>query len=207
MAYQVNAIGPRNLAAEAQAIEAKLIQISTDDVFDKLANAPYNEFDEVHPVTVYGKSKYAGERMVKDLMNRYVIVRSSWVYGVGNDFLSEVLRALDDPQQTDLYVPDNRWAAPTSAEELAGVVAEFIDHEYYGVYHAVCRGMCSRYEYAREILKLAGKDGQLRLHPVGEERPSYSVLDNMMLRITGMREPKEWREALRDYMTETGGRE
>lgn len=208
-AYKVNAVGVRNLAEAAESIQAKLIQISTDDVFDFQSDMPYNEFDEAHPKNIYGKSKYAGERFVTQLMTRYVIVRSSWVYGIGRDFLDEVLSAADDPTQTYLEVNMNRQAVPTSAKELAKIIKEFVDHDHYGTYHAVCSGgSCNRYEYAKEILRLAGKEDQLELRPVmaeSENHSQYSVLDNMMIRITGLSEPKDWREALQEYITETGG--
>lgn len=208
-AYKVNAVGVRNLAQAAESIQAKMIQISTDDVFDLQADAPYNEFDPVHPRSIYGKSKYAGERFVTQLMTRYVIIRSSWVYGTGKDFVDTVLGAVGN--QPYLEVANNRYAVPTSAKELAKVIAEFIDNDHFGTYHAVCTGgSCSRYDYAREVLQLAGKSQELELRPVIIEdgaRPEYSVLDNMMLRISGLKEPMDWKTALKEYIDQTGGRE
>lgn len=209
-AYKVNAVGVRNIAQEAESIHAKLIQLSTDDVFDLQSDRPYNEFDEVHPKNIYGKSKYAGELFVKQLMTRYVIIRSSWIYGIGKDFVDEVLTAADDDSIKKMEVNVNRYAVPTSAKELAKTIKEFIDHDHYGTYHAVCQGGgCSRFEYAREVLKMAGKEDRLELHPIvadEEHKSQYSVLDNMMLRITGLEEPKNWKEALKEYMEESGGR-
>ncbi len=202
-AYAVNAIGARNLAAEAQSIAAKLIQLSTDDVFDEKVNRAYNEFDEVNPRTVYGKSKYAGERFIEGLMNRYVIIRSSWIYGTGNGFLSTVLNAVG--KQKELEVPVNSYGSPTSAAELAKVIARFIDNDCFGIYHAVCKGSCSRYEFAKAVLEYAGKSGELDLKPVEVRGGSYSVLDNMMLRIEHMEEPCGWREALENHIKKYGG--
>ena len=85
----VNAIGVRNVALAANEVNAKVIQISTDDVFDKESRIPYNEFDNVHPRTIYGKSKEAGEKILTQLLNRFVIIRSSWIYGIGRDFVDE----------------------------------------------------------------------------------------------------------------------
>lgn len=202
-AYAVNAIGARNLAVEAQAIEAKLIQLSTDDVFDAKMKRPYNEFDDVHPKTMYGKSKYAGERFIEDLSNRYVIIRSSWVYGTGKDFVNTVLDAVG---KTDvLEVPVNSYASPTSAKELAKVVAQFIDNDCFGIYHAVCKGSCSRYEFALEILKNCDKENAITIKPVEAAEGSYSVLDNMMLRIDNLEEPCEWKKALKEHIVKTGG--
>ena len=207
-AYRVNAIGVRNVALAANEVNAKVIQISTDDVFDKESRIPYNEFDNVHPRTIYGKSKEAGEKILTQLLNRFVIIRSSWIYGIGRDFVDEVLRNVG--QGKTMEVPNNQYAAPTSAKELEKVIRYFIDNEEYGLYHVVCPGSCSRYEFARTILEYSGKAGELDLYPVVIEdsaRPTYSVLDNMMLRLTGIEEPKEWKAALKEYLDETGGLE
>ena len=207
-AYRVNAIGVRNVALAAIEVNAKVIQISTDDVFDKESRVPYNEFDNVHPRTIYGKSKEAGEKILTQLLNRFVIIRSSWIYGIGRDFVDEVLRNVG--QGKTMEVPNNQYAAPTSAKELAKVIRYFIDNEEYGLYHVVCPGSCSRYEFARTILEYSGKAGELDLYPVVIEdsaRPTYSVLDNMMLRLTGIEEPKDWKAALKEYLDETGGLE
>ena len=207
-AYRVNAIGVRNVALAANEVNAKVIQISTDDVFDKESRIPYNEFDNVHPRTIYGKSKEAGEKILTQLLNRFVIIRSSWIYGIGRDFVDEVLRNVG--QGKTMEVPNNQYAAPTSAKELAKVIRYFIDNEEYGLYHVVCPGSCSRYEFARTILEYSGKAGELDLYPVVIEdsaRPTYYVLDNMMLRLTGIEEPKEWKTALKEYLDETGGME
>ena len=202
-AYRVNAIGVRNVALAANEVNAKVIQISTDDVFDKESRVPYNEFDNVHPRTIYGKSKEAGEKILTQLLNRFVIIRSSWIYGIGRDFVDEVLRNVG--QGKTMEVPNNQYAAPTSAKELAKVIRYFIDNEEYGLYHVVCPGSCSRYEFARTILEYSGKAGELDLYPVVIEdsaRPTYSVLDNMMLRLTGIEEPKDWKAALKEYLDE-----
>ena len=207
-AYRVNAIGVRNVALAANEVNAKVIQISTDDVFDKESRVPYNEFDNVHPRTIYGKSKEAGEKILTQLLNRFVIIRSSWIYGIGRDFVDEVLRNVG--QGKTMEVPNNQYAAPTSAKELAKVIRYFIDNEEYGLYHVVCPGSCSRYEFARTILEYSGKAGELDLYPVVIEdsaRPTYSVLDNMMLRLTGIEETKDWKAALKEYLDETGGLE
>lgn len=207
-AYKVNAIGVRNLALAAEEIHAKLIQISTDDVFDFNSDTPYNEFDRPHPKTIYGKSKEAGEQFAKQLLNHFVIIRSSWIYGIGRDFVDEVLTAAMTKDK--LEVPNNRYGVPTSSTELAKVICHFIDNDEYGLYHAVCKGGCSRYEFAKAILEYTGKSGDLEVVPVlsqDNSRPEYCVLDNMMLRLTGIEEPKEWRVALKEYLEDRGGLE
>lgn len=205
-AYKVNAIGVRNIALSANEIHAKVIQMSTDDVFDLESDVPYNEFDATHPKTVYGKSKEAGEKMLTQLLNRFVIIRSSWIYGIGKDFVDEVLGNVGKTDVMD--VPNNRYAVPTSASELAKVIAHFIDRDIYGLYHVVCKGSCSRYEFAKAILEYSGNEDKMELRPVlskNQLRPAYSVLDNLMMRLTDMEEPKEWRTALKEYLDTTGG--
>lgn len=206
LAYAVNAVGVRNIAQEAQEIGAKLIQISTDDVFGTTdSKVLLNEFDDIAPRSVYGKSKSAGEKFMRALMSRYVIIRSSWVYGLGKDYVKLVLDAAE--KGGTFVAPNYQYSSPTSAKELAKVLMQFIENEYYGTYHVVCKGCCSRYEYAQEILRLAGKEDQLELIPCDDmldTRPKYSVLDNMMIRISNIEEPAEWKAALKEYLT--GGR-
>lgn len=200
-AYKVNAIGVRNIALAANEIHGRVIQMSTDDVFDLESEIPYNEFDPIHPKTLYGKSKAAGEQLLTHLQNRFVIIRSSWIYGIGRDFVNDVLEAA--AKGGKMNVPNNRYASPTSAAELANIIMHFIDHDEYGLYHVVCPGGCSRYEFARAILEYSGKINALYLNPVlssNSMRPAYSVLDNMMLRLTGIPEPKDWRTALKEYL-------
>ena len=206
LAYAVNAVGVRNIAQEAQEIGAKLIQISTDDVFGTTdSKVLLNEFDDIAPRSVYGKSKAAGEKFMRALMSRYVIVRSSWVYGLGKDYVRLVLEAAEKGGK--FVAPSNQFSSPTSAKELAKVLMQFIENEYYGTYHVVCKGCCSRYEYAQEILRLTNNEDKLELIPcddMSDIRPKYSVLDNMMIRISNIEEPAEWKIALKEYLT--GGR-
>ncbi len=207
-AYLVNAIGVRNLAEAAEQINAKFIQISTDDVFNSKAERPYNEFDETSPKSVYGKSKLAGEKIVTQLCNRFVIIRSSWNYGIGKDFVDELLSAVG--KKETFNVAKNRYGVPTSTKEVAKVIQYFIDNDEYGIYHAVCKGSCNRYEFAQAILEYTGNTDKIKLIPVDKTdvlRPDYCVLDNMMLRLTGIEEPAEWRAALKEYLDETGGLE
>ena len=207
LAYAVNAVGVRNIAQEAQEIGAKLIQISTDDVFGTTEHpVPLNEFDDIAPRSIYGKSKAAGEKFMRALMSRYVIVRSSWVYGLGKDYVNLVLDAAK--KGGTFLAPNNQYSSPTSAKELAKVLIRFIDEEYYGTYHVVCKGSCSRYEYAQEILRLTNNEDKLKLIPFDDmmdTTPQYSILDNMMIRISKIEEPAEWKTALKDYFT--GGNE
>ncbi len=208
-AYKVNAIGARNLAVAARRIDAKFIQISTDDVFDGMASKALCEFDEVRPVTMYGKSKYAGEKLVRELTDKHVIVRSSWLYGDGTrDFINHVLDAAQ--QDGKVYVPEDEISTPTSADALADFIEKLIATRECGLYHASCEGSCSRAEFAREILRLSGMEHiPVTSAPQGTAlRPRFTLLDNMMMRITGLHQMPDWKDALRLYMEQDkkGGR-
>lgn len=204
-AFKVNALGARNLSIAARKIRARLVQLSTDDVFDGTACVPYNEFDYTYPKTIYGKSKLAGENFVKELAQKHIIIRSSWVYGEGDHFVKEIL-SLADKQET-IMVSENQFASPTSAKELARVVLRLLQNGDDGIYHAVCKGHCSRFEFASEILRLTNK--KVKLIPAANDtishaimRPSYTVLDNLMLRICGIETPIIWQDALKEYLQE-----
>ena len=193
-----------NLALAADALGAKMVQFSTDDVFAKASHHPYNEFDAPAPESLYGKSKLAGEEFVRTLCHRYLIVRSAWVYGIGRDFVSTVLNAAADPTCPWLAVPTDRFASPTSADDLTAAVEQLIDHDTLGIYHIVCQGCCSRYDFAQAILKAAHMEDKLELHPIraadAGSTPSYTVLDNLMLRLDNLPQPRPWKEALNEYI-------
>lgn len=192
-AYKTNALGARNAAIAARRINAKLILLSTDDVFEGSSGRALNEFDAPTPVTVYGKSKLAGEQFVRELVPRHLVVRSSWIYGrSSNNFLA---RFLAEAQHSSVVrVPSNQFSAPTSVDALAAFLVRLLDTKEYGIYHASCEGVCSRYEYACEIARLWRLP--VRVEPVVDPRASYTLLDNLMMRLTGICSMPEWRETL-----------
>ena len=194
--------GARNLATAARRIDAKFIQISTDDVFGGDEDKAFCEFDDPHPTTMYGKSKYAGEKLVRELTDKHVIVRSSWLYGVGSyDFVDRVLDTAT--KEGAVHLPEDEISSPTSAEALAGFIDCLMHSREYGLFHASCDGSCSRAEYAREILRLAGKEN-VPVTSASENtalRPRFTLLDNMMLRITGLYQMPDWHDALSAYMS------
>ena len=205
-AYRVNALGARNLSIVARKCGAKIVQLSTDDVFDGKSKKPYTEFDDTNPLTVYGRSKRAGENYVKEFTHKHFIIRSNWVYGKGGaNFVNMIIEKAKKGEQ--IQVPDDEFALPTSAAELSKVIIRLIQKEQEGIYHAVCGGVrCSRYELAKEIVRLLGKDESLLIPAALRELdlklqgPDYTVLDNMMLRMCEIEEPKDWKEALADYI-------
>ena len=205
LAYRVNALGARNLSIVARKVGAKMVQLSTDDVFDGLSKTPYSEFDDTNPKTVYGRSKRAGENYVKEFTHKHFIVRSNWVYGRGNNFVTRVLAAAEEVKV--LYVASDQFGSPTSAKDLARIILYLIQTNEYGTYHATCKGVCNRYEFALEILRLAGKNAELKTVPTNESdlssaRPAYAVLDNFILRIIDVYEMPDWKDSLKEYMNE-----
>ena len=205
LAYRVNALGARNLSIVARKVGAKIVQLSTDDVFDGLSKVPYSEFDDTNPKTVYGRSKRAGENYVKEFTHKHFVVRSNWVYGEGNNFVNNVLAAAKEGRE--LPVASDQFGSPTSAKDLARLILHLIKTNEYGTYHVTCQGVCSRYEFAQEILKLAGMETGLRSVPTAEsqlssERPAYAVLDNFILRIIDLYQMPQWKDSLKEYMEE-----
>ena len=188
----------------ANKVGAKFVQLSTDDVFDGQRQQPYTEFDLTNPRTVYGRSKLAGEHYVKEFTQKHFIVRSNWVYGQGNNFVNRVLEAAD--QNRPITVAAEQTGSPTSAQDLARIILYLIRTNEYGTYHATCKGMCSRLDFAKEILRLSGKTAELTTVPsssldVSETRPDYSVLDNFILRIIDVYDMPSWQDSLKEYLT------
>lgn len=200
-AFKVNGLGARNMAVAANRINAKLIHLSSDDVFDGKAEYPYKEYDETMPKSCYGKSKMFGEKQVSSFCSRYFIIRSSWIYGAKYKRVEEIIEKAKAGE--DILVPKNQFAAPTSAEELAKFIIYIMDTTEYGIYHAVCQGSCSRKEFAEKILEIKGlKANVIETDEILDSsfRPDYSVLDDFILRITGDYELPHWEKALENYV-------
>lgn len=202
LAFRVNALGARNLSLVARKHNAKIVQLSTDDVFDGKKDAPYTEFDDTNPLTVYGRSKRAGENYVKEFTHKHFIIRSNWVYGKGGkNFVNALLEKAET--EAEITVPTDQYGSPTSAMDLARVILHLIDTNEYGTYHATCRGNCNRFAFAQEILRLAGKTVTLKptsSAEISSVRPAYAVLDNFILRIIDLYEMPTWQKSLREYM-------
>lgn len=202
-AYRINAIGPRNLSIAATDTGAKLIHVSTDYVFDGKGTRPYVEFDAPNPQGAYGKTKLAGEQMVKDFADRYFIFRTAWLYGEGKNFVKTMLRLSED--HDTVRVVNDQVGSPTSAKELAAAIATALFTDNYGLFHATCEGDCSWADFAREIFRLAGKHTVVEgisseEYAAKAPRPAYSILDNYMLRLTGGYQFADWHDALTDYL-------
>lgn len=198
-AFKVNALGARNLAAESRRINAKIIQLSTDDVFSGKRPERLTEFDTPDPQSVYGKSKYAGENYVRELNPKHIIIRSSWVYGQGKgDYFSYVIEKAKANESFE--APLNRISTPTSAGELAHFILTLLQRSEYGVFHASCEGAASRHEFARTILALAGYDPTLAVGAFEGTETSSTLLENLMLKMTDIYEMPHWQTALKEHI-------
>jgi dTDP-4-dehydrorhamnose reductase len=206
-AYKVNALGTQNVCLACQDLNIPLMYISTDFVFDGNKDSPYLEFDQPHPISIYGRSKLAGEEYVKTLLNKYFIVRTSWLYGhYGRNFIETILELAR--QKKELKVVNDQVGSPTYTRDLSRKIKELLPTELYGIYHITNSGNCSWYEFAREILRLAGIR-EVELKPITSEeldrpapRPRFSVLENYCLRVVLGNSMREWKEALEDYLRE-----
>ena len=202
-AYKINAIGPRNLAIACEKVGAKLVQVSTDYVFDGKGVRPYREDDITCPNSIYGTSKLMGENFVKEFCSKYFIVRTAWLYGEGNNFVRTMLKLAETNQE--LNVVNDQFGSPTSTVDLAKAIIELMTTEYYGVYHGTCEGKCSWYDFAKKIFEIKNID--VKVNSVTSEvfkrpapRPAYSVLDNFMLELVGLNSFRNWEDSLREYL-------
>ena len=215
-AFSVNALGARNVAVVAQELGASLVHISTDYIFGgeaQLRSIPYTEFDTPAPLSIYGKSKLAGENFVQHLCSRHFLIRSSALFGIagasgkGGNFIETMLKLAGG--RDELRVVNDQVFSPTYTKDLAKKIAQLITTEYYGVFHITNKGACSWYEFATEILKLAGLNAPItpvnsEQYPQKARRPRFSVFDNYHLRLLGLDDMRSWQEALKDYMIEKG---
>lgn len=201
-AYLVNGYGTENIAVACAAVNSPMLYVSTDYVFDGTTQTPYTTWDKTNPISIYGKSKLAGEVAVERHLDRYYIVRTSWLYGVGGPNFVETMLRLATEREVISVVQDQR-GTPTSTKTLSSVLTELITTDRWGVYHATDGGDTTWFEFAREILK--GKPVEVRPietkdYPRPASRPAYSILDKTTLVETIGRQLVPWQEALQDYL-------
>jgi dTDP-4-dehydrorhamnose reductase len=202
-AYCVNALGPKNLARAADYIGAKLIHISTDYVFDGMASAPYTEEHKPNQISIYGKTKQAGDEFVQEYCTKFFILRTAWVYGEGKNFVKTMLRLAENNHK--IRVVADQYGTPTSALELARVILFLMETESYGIYHATCEGSTTWYEFAKTIFAKTGQRVEVEAittseYPTPAKRPMYSILDNKALRERHGYYMKNWEEAFVEFI-------
>ena len=207
LAFKVNAIGARNMAVASGEYQIPFLHFSTDYVFDGEKGSPYIETDPANPASVYGHSKLEGENYVRQLTNRYYIVRIQWLYGKhGKNFVSTIIRAARE--KGELKVVNDQWGSPTYTRDVCKTVSRLIRQPGYGTYHVTNGGIITWHAFTEEILRRANITG-VKLAPCTTEefprpakRPKYSALMNRNLSLCGFEPMRPYSEALADYLKE-----
>jgi len=203
LCHFVNVVGTKNIAKVCKEIAAKMIYISTDYVFDGTKDGFYEVDDEPNPINVYGKTKLAGEIAVKEILEKYFIVRISWVFGVnGNNFVKTMLRL--GKEHNELNVVADQVGSPTYTADLAPLIRDMIQTDKYGIYNATNEGECSWAEFAEEIFKVAGMDVKVNHistveYPTKARRPMNSRMSKEKLEERGFKRLRSWKEAVEEY--------
>jgi dTDP-4-dehydrorhamnose reductase len=222
LAMRVNGEGPGHLAQIARQLGATLVHISTDYVFDGKKDTPYQEDDPVAPRSAYGRTKLAGEQaIIESGLERFFIVRTSWLYGPGGkNFVETIIRLAHE--RDELRIVADQVGSPTYTVDLAEAIFNLVGHKLnpqslapspFGIYHFSNSGQCSWYEFAAEIVaQVKGKGESLKVkkvvpirteeYPLPAPRPAYSVFSKEKYRLATGAEIPEWRESLSRYLAE-----
>ena len=202
---KVNAVGTKYIAEVCKELDCKLLYLSTDYIFSGDGERPWEPDDEAAPLNVYGLTKYEGEQEIKKRLIKYFIVRISWVFGInGNNFIKTMLRL--GKENGAVKVVDDQIGSPTYTYDLAVLLVDMIETEAYGDYHATNEGLCSWYEFAREIFRAAGmndvqvtpvKSGEF---PVKAKRPFNSRMSKEKLVEKGFHKLPSWQDAVKRYL-------
>ncbi|WP_048719063.1 dTDP-4-dehydrorhamnose reductase [Bacillus sp. 522_BSPC] len=204
--FDVNVNGTKYLAAAAKGMDAKFIYISTDYVFEGTGTEPFTEEDAANPVGYYGLTKYEGEKAVQSLLDKYFIVRISWVFGInGNNFIKTMLRLAET--RDELNVVGDQYGSPTYTFDLAKLLVDMVETEKYGVYHASNEGFTTWADFAKEIFQVAGKKVKVNSitteeYPTKAVRPKNSRMSKDKLEKNGFTRLPAWQDALTRYIVE-----
>lgn len=204
--YQINAEAVKVIAECAKTLDIPMIYISTDYVFDGTKASEYVETDIPNPINVYGASKLKGEQYVQQLLEKFYIVRISWVFGInGNNFIKTMQRLGNE--HDELNIIHDQVGSPTYTAHLAPLLVDMIETDQYGIYHATNEGYCSWYEFADEIFKQSQLD--VMLHPITTDqyktkakRPLNSKMSKQKLSDYGFHRLPTWQEALKNYLNQ-----
>ncbi|HPD63946.1 MAG TPA: dTDP-4-dehydrorhamnose reductase [Bacteroidia bacterium] len=209
-AHQINSIGARNLAMACAEHDVLFFHFSTDYVFNGKQRIPYTESDCPKPLNVYGNSKLSGEHYIAAIAEKYLIIRTSGLYGKnpcrakgGLNFVQLMLKLANEGKK--IRVVDNEILTPTSTKELARQVVKIKNPDFYGIVHATSECECSWYQFAKAIFSITGLDPDLQIaapdeFPSKAKRPEYSVLENGKLKAYNCNIMKTWEEALKEYL-------
>jgi dTDP-4-dehydrorhamnose reductase len=206
LCYAVNVLGTRNIVKACKEIDAKMVYISTDYVFDGEKKEPYEVIDPTNPINYYGFTKYLGEQEVQKNLDRFFIVRTSWVFGKnGNNFVKAMLKL--GQERKEIRVVYDQVGSPTYTYDLAELLCNMIQTDKYGIYHVTNEGYCSWHEFACEIFKVAGMN-DVKVIPIKSEeyptkavRPKYSKLSKVQLKLNGFSSLPNWKDSLKRYIS------
>lgn len=204
-AFKVNAIGTQNLAIACQDFDTIMLYISTDYVFDGCSDKPYREYNQTRPLNVYGESKLMGEQIVRHLISKHFIIRTSWLFGAqGNNFVKTMLRL--SAEKKEIGVVDDQWGRPTYAKDLAQAVVQLINTPFYGTYHISNPEPTTWCRFAKTIFEIANRETKVNAltteeYPTPAKRPAYSVLDSFYWQLRGFPPLRPWEEALAEFMS------
>lgn len=214
-AYKVNGLGARNVAVACQNVNAAMVYISTDYVFDGNKGSSYTEYDKANPMNIYGKSKLAGENYVKEICTRHYIVRTSWLFGLnGKNFVTTMLNLAKT--KNEISVVDDQFGSPTYTFDLAQAIAKLIQRPTYGTFHITNSEFCTWNQFAKEIFECwqqisycdnNSEEKHTLVKPITTEelnrpasRPKYSVLENYNWQLEGYEKLRSYKDALKDYL-------
>lgn len=206
LCYKVNVIGTRNVALATKKLDAKMIYISTDYVFEGTGTEFYEPEKQKSPQSVYGETKSLGEDEVTNLLNKYFIVRISWVFGInGNNFVKTMLRL--GKEREELNVVSDQIGSPTYTFDLAILLCDMIQSDKYGIYHATNEGICSWAEFAEAIMVEGNRNTKINYitsdqYPAKAKRPLNSRMSKDKLEANGFNRLPLWQDALKRYIEE-----
>ena len=204
LCIKINATATKHIVKCAKILDIPMIYISTDYVFDGTKDGEYTENDETNPINIYGESKLAGEKYVQEILDKYYIVRTSWVFNInGKNFIETMLRLSKANNQ--LSIVNDQIGSPTYTRDLSRLLVDMLETNKYGLYHATNEGYCSWYEFANTIFKLANINIDIKAINSNEyasraKRPMNSKLSKDKLIEYGFKPLPHWEDALKDYL-------
>jgi dTDP-4-dehydrorhamnose reductase/dTDP-4-dehydrorhamnose 3,5-epimerase len=211
LCYLVNVNGTRTVAEAAKEINAKVVYVSTDYVFDGLGQEPHYEDKETNPINHYGYTKEQGEKIIRELIDKHFVVRTSWVYGLtGNNFVRTMLKLAES--RNEINVVSDQIGAPTYTKDLAAFIVDLVQSNKHGTYHGANEGYCSWHEFAISIFEKSGID--MKVNPISSDdyptkakRPLNSRLSKENTDKAGIDRMPHWEDALTRFIKELNSQE
>ncbi|HAZ03469.1 MAG: NAD(P)-dependent oxidoreductase [Bacteroidetes bacterium GWF2_42_66] len=209
--YITNTLSVENAVYIANELNIPILYISTAGIFDGKKEL-YDDWDQPNPLGVYARSKYMGERFVVENAKRYLVCRAGWMMGSGpkkdKKFIQKLMKQLKEGKK-ELFIVNDKDGTPTYTHDFAKTVKALIEKEYWGLYNCVCGGQTSRLEVAQELLKMLGKENEIKINVVSSdyfkdiyfaERPASERLITKKLNLRGINQMRDWRISLKEYI-------